>query len=238
MQSDTSPILEELEEQVKSQTIQQHSEVLDNLENLLNSYLKGFGQLGTFTLTDENQKEQVWLYLVSRAFNSLRWAFNLLQRGYYSQALTLTRSAYEDWLVCMDCRNNPETVEAILSAESYMPKFKAMSKRLEEPLRRGWDGDYGFLSTFAHPRHRAITVIVNPEFKNLRVGPDYDETMFMITSYYLGTAGLRLGMFLVLLTDLKSPEWAKEVFLPVLENTEACLERIYEESKRLLESVT
>ena len=193
------PSLEELETKVRGETRQRHGPVLECLEALLNCYLEGFRELDHFTSTEGNEREQVWVFLVTKSFNSMRWAFHLLQHGYYTQALTLIRTVWEDWLVCEDCVNRPDTVIATLGKGGRVPSFKKMADRMEEPLRSDWigesqgdEGTYGVLSTFAHPRARAIHVIRNPESGVIRLGPNYDERLFLYTSHVLINAGIRM----------------------------------------------
>ena len=185
MDSERLPNLDELEEKVKTHTILQHSEALTSVERLFNLYLAGFRRLGEFKKTNDNKREQVWLFLTTRAFNSLCCAYHLLEEGYYSQSMILIRAALEDWLICEDCKTKSQTVEALLDREKCVPRFKDMANRLPEPLKAEWngmggeDGIYGFLSTFAHPRRRAVVVTVDPESNVLRVGPTYDEDLFL-----------------------------------------------------------
>lgn len=86
----------------------------------------------------------------------------MLQNGYYSQSMMLTKSAFEDWLVCEDSKSQPGTITALLDRKGRFPSPSKMAKRLEEPLKGEWiglpgvDGTYGLLSTFTHPRYQGV----------------------------------------------------------------------------------
>ena len=184
--TDTSPgsrkNLDELEAEVQTSTIERHQDVVAGVEQLLNCYLEGLTNIGQFTITEENQRELVWFFIESRSVNSMRWGFELMTRGYYVQSITLIRLVYEDWLVCWDCIDHPNTVKAILAGNTRMPTFSDMADRLKEPHLSLWKGEtqevegtYGLLSTFAHPRHRALMVQRDPDSQSLRLGPLYDQ---------------------------------------------------------------
>ena len=193
--------LQEMETEIRSSTIAKHREVVDCIENILDAYLNRFGRLGSFVTGDANRMELVWLFLSSRAFNSLRKAYDLALESYYSQAITLVRSALEDWLACQDCSLNADTVDALLDGDKPVDRPRQMVDRLPEELKNIWrgidgqEGLYGLLSTLAHPRSRAIRFAYEPEDKTLRLGPVYEETLFIFTAYPLILVARRMMEF-------------------------------------------
>ena len=98
--------LEGYELKVKNTTITDKKAERDIIENLLNQYLAGFRVLGEFKAGEVQRLELAWLLLVVRGFKSLRCAYDLLQKGYYSQAVILIRAAEEDYLTCRHCEIN------------------------------------------------------------------------------------------------------------------------------------
>ena len=204
MVSQRGPNIDELEQQVRAHTREQHRGLLGAVEGLLNAYLAVFRESGEFHPTDDNRNEQVWLLLTARSFNSLRWAYELVSMGYYTQAMVLTRCVFEDWLVCMDVVNHETTVSAILEAGGRLPRFAEMAQRSLPPELLAWwqgDGDndqsvYGLLSTFAHPRYRALASQLVQSSNTLRVGPAYDEDLFLVSFHYMATAARRMTEFL------------------------------------------
>ena len=204
MVSKRSPNVDELEQQVRAHTTEEHRDLLAAVENLLNAYLAVIRESGPFHPTDENRKEQVWLLLTARSFNSMRWAYELVSTGYYTQAMVLTRCVFEDWLVCMDAVNHETTVSAILKAGVRLPSFSDMAQRSLPPeLLAWWQGEgnndqsvYGLLSTFAHPRYRSLASQLVRSTNTLRVGPAYEEDLFLVSFHYLATAARRMTEFL------------------------------------------
>jgi hypothetical protein len=233
--------LGELEEQTRTQTRGLEQKVLAAIEQMLDLYLSGFQQIGKFTRTDNNRLEQVWVFLTIRAFNSMRWAYYLLESGYFSQSMMLTRTAFEDWLVSMDCIEHSETVEAILGEKGRVPKFSTMANRLEKPLKKEWkdiegdDGVYGLLSTFSHPRYRAIAVLLDPKSKVFRVGPAYDDDLFLVASNYLLLGLIRMMEFLARLVDPIEPNWTQAA-KPILDQSQVCRGEVLARAKARLEA--
>jgi len=117
MSTEKGPSAEEAEVQVKATTVAKHGQELALVEKLLNAYLAGFNKLGKFTLSENNESEYAWLLLTTRSFNSLRCAFDLLKKGYYSQAIMLIRSVFEDWYTAKDCETNSKTRNALLRGD-------------------------------------------------------------------------------------------------------------------------
>ena len=234
------PNLDELEVRVKSEITSRESLVLGVMEDLLNQHLAGFRQIGSFTLTADNQPEEVWVLLTNRAFNSLRWGYHLLQTGYYSQAMMLTRAAFEDWLVCEDAKGHPKTRAALLDRVGRVPNPSVMAARLEKPLREEWkgvvgdDGIYGLLSTFAHPRYRAVAVLVDSETHNLRLGPSWDEDLFIVTANYLLLALIRMMEFVIRVVP-KDTAWLQELKLS-MDRAHQCRDELIARAKQRMET--
>lgn len=206
------PTLDQREEQVRVESLRLEPPTLGAIELLLNNYLTGFGEFGRFTRTDFNRREQVWLLLTLRTFHSLRWAYHLLMTGYYSQSLTLIRTAAEDWLYCEDSKEHEETIRFLLDHEGNTPQFKTMSDRLGSDLKEAWqgppgeEGSYSLLSSFSHPNYRGMAVLFDQEKQMLRVGPCYDESMFLVAANYLIFRLIKSVEFLGRLVSSASPQ--------------------------------
>lgn len=240
------PYLDELEQQVRTHTIERERATLIVIEQLLNLYLAGFGLLGQFKKTDNNRPEQVWVLLTSRAFSSMRWAYHLLQCGYYSQSLILTRAVWEDWLVCFDCIEHSDTAVALLDGDTpwtykYIRekslRFSDMADRLPELLKQQWqghgggDGVYGALSTFSHPRHHALAAAVSRASNTLRVKPDYDRDLFLVSSYTLLQGAVRMMEFLVRLLPPDTTDWQVQCSR-LIERAHTCLNALNSRATR------
>ena len=114
-----------------------------------------------------------------------------------------------------------------------------MAARLEEPLKtewidiRGQEVLYGFLSTFSHPRRRAISILLDPERKELGLGPTYDYNLFIVTADYLLNAAIRVIEFLYGLVAPIAPEWEPETE-PVLGQAQECRKKLMATAQALL----
>jgi hypothetical protein len=87
------------EERVRQRAYSEHKPELDRLDRLFNALLDGFNRLPrTLAFGPSERYLSILLRLATRSINSLLSARLLLERGYFSQALTL-RSAAEDWIM-------------------------------------------------------------------------------------------------------------------------------------------
>ena len=229
------PNLDELEAQVQGDIESKEPRVLVAIEEMLNRHLDGFQLLGSFTPTYDNRLEFVWMLLWNRSFNSMRWAFHLLKTGYYSQSLMLTRGAFEDWLVCEDCKSHPETRETLLNDSGRLPRFQVLADRLEEPLKNDWNGTYGLLSSLSHPRHLALAVLLDPETNTLRLGPCWDESLFIVSANYLLLALIRMVEFMMALVSADEKEWGLTKLKPSLDEAIDCANWLLSRAESLQE---
>ncbi len=228
MVGETWPSLGEFEIRVKKTTIANKKAELDAVENILNQYLAGFRGLHQFKTGEVQRLELAWLLLVVRAFDSLRCAYDLLQKGYYSQAVILIRAAEEDYLTCRHCEINQETVEALLAGKSRVSRFSKMAEDISPEFRKHWDINYGQLSEIAHPRQLAMGMTANWEESRINLGADYIENHFIATCHALLRSAVGMIEFLRKLLGYNAPKWEKES-LPAFQEACAYVERISKE---------
>lgn len=213
--------LEETESDVIGKTSGMHQRELHIIERLLNAYLAGFEVIGSFTRTKDNDLQYAWFKLVTRSFNSMRCAYILLERGYYTQALSLLRSVDEDWLIAKDCGKNSPTLDALLNDKGQLGKgdltFGKMAER--EGIKPLWDSGYGHLSLFVHPRPLSLRVLVDPGTKTLRLGASYDRVLFLYCCEVLIRNALRMTEYMVSLLGSKAADWQKQTWPIVQEAT-------------------
>ena len=220
---------------VRRQTWQRESEVLRTIQEGIDLHFSLFQHPRWPTPTDDNRVERVWLNLTTSGFHSLRIATYALESGYYSQCFALTRAALEDWLTAYDCISNPGTVKALDGSEGRIPTFIDMAARLPEKLKILWkatnepEGTYGFLSTFAHPRTRALQATSN-ESGTVLIVPEYIEIRFALAAKLLLQTALLLLEFVERLADyLATPasnEWKGETLNAVQPRCFALLESL------------
>lgn len=212
--------LVEFETNVKKTTSASKKAELDTVENLLNQYLAGFRLLHEFKTGKVQRLELAWLLLVVRGFNSLRCAYDLVQKGYYSEAVIMIRSADEDYLTCRHCEINQETVDALLDGKSRISKFRKMAKDISPEFCKSWDANYGQLSEIAHPRQLAMGMTAKWDENRLNLGGDYIENHFIATCHALLRSAVGMVEFLSKLLGDSFPQWEKES-LPAFQ--EACV---------------
>ena len=212
--------LVEFETNVKKTTSASKKAELDTVENLLNQYLAGFRLLHEFKTGKVQRLELAWLLLVVRGFNSLRCAYDLVQKGYYSEAVIMIRSADEDYLTCRHCEIKQETVDALLDGKSRISKFRKMAKDISPEFCKSWDANYGQLSEIAQPRQLAMGMTAKWDENRLNLGGDYIENHFIATCHALLRSAVGMVEFLSKLLGDSFPQWEKES-LPAFQ--EACV---------------
>ena len=209
---------------VRLKAWEEEREVLQTIGEGIDLHFALFRHPWKLAMNENNRREQVWLGLTTSGFRSLRIAVYALESGYYTQCFILTRAALEHWLTAHDCIGNPETVDALLGLQGRVPRFSTMAERLPENLKALWkdvndpEGTYGFLSTFAHPRSRALEATSN-EAGTVLIVPEYDEMRFALAARFLLQAVLLLFDYVERLADyLATPasvEWKSLSLEPV-----------------------
>lgn len=136
----------------------------------------------------EDEATLVRLALCTRHFNSLRWALELLAKGYLQQSLALVRMALEDWAAAkyLGIRPNEadlfiEMAENPFKRNPKMPGFAQMLNVIGgEPKARASEV-YDFLSTHTHPRPAGVSAAFHRDEEGiwLHVGPHYDREDFL-----------------------------------------------------------
>lgn len=222
--------LEELEAQVVANTEAKNGAEIELAEKLLNHYLTGFTRLGKFTLDTSNEREYAWFYLATRSFSSLRCAFDVLERGYYSQAAMLTRSVLEDWLTAMDAEKNRKTVEAVIKGEYEFGKgelsYSEMVKHWQKFPESGNIAQLA-LSTIASSRRLIPGTTISPDKKYLMLG-QYDGRLFHAAYQAFLVAAIRMLEVMRRLVGSSATDW----WLPTQSTIDAANAEIARLSKK------
>ena len=171
---------------------ERHAREFSAVEAALDDILRGLFDFGSQKLKPDDRLESARLFLATRSFNSLRTAVQVLERGYYQQAMTLVRMAKEDQLVALDSESNPAALSALLDDKDKIGRgdfsLGKMAERVSAKTKEVWDDDYGMLSRYgAHPRRGSLEELVEigPDGKMiLRPGSHYDETWVGVVLYY------------------------------------------------------
>lgn len=231
MTEEKLPSLESIEVKVKDHTKTKKRHELSLVENLLNCYLAGFRVLHEFKTGEVSRLELAWLLLLVRSFSSLRCAYDLLQKGYYGQAVMLIRSAEEDYLTCRHCEINEGTIDALLDGKGKFKRFSEMARDISTDFQKNWQINYGQLSEIAHPRQLAMAMVANWKEGEFNLGADYNENHFTATCHALLRSAVGMTEFLVKLLGENALEWQKASSSAFQEAT-GYVKRISEEAKR------
>ena len=171
---------------------ERHAREFSAVEAALDDILRGLSDYGSRRGKPDNRLESARLFLTTRSFNSLRTAAQVLERGYYQQAMALVRMAMEDQMVALDSESHPATLSALLDDDSKLGKrdlaLGKMAERVSAKTKDAWHDDYGMLSHYgAHPRRGSMEELVEVGSDGrivLRPGSHYDETWVNVVLYY------------------------------------------------------
>ncbi len=181
--------IEKIEGEVSRTIRTNHTRELKVVDTALDQILLGLNDFGSRKERPDNRLESARLFLGTRSWNSLRSAVQMLERGYYQQAMTLVRMAKENQLVALDAENHPQTLVALLCGKGRIDRFGKMAKRVSAKAKEVWDDDYGRLSSFgAHPRIESMQGLVSTDPSGdftLQVGGHYDVIWVNVLLYDL-----------------------------------------------------
>ena len=172
---------------------ERHTRQFRAAEAALDHVLRGLSDFASRKGKPDNRLESASLFLATRSYNSLRTALQVLERGYYQQAMALVRMAQEDQLIALDAENYPKTLSALLDGDGKLGRgdlaLTEMAKRVSPMVKDAWDHDYGALSMYgAHPRVGSLQGLVTVgtgEHLVLRSGGHYDEMWVNIVLYFM-----------------------------------------------------
>lgn len=210
MSQNKSPSLEELEAEVRALTFKKHKGEIALMVGLMQLYIDGFNLIDSFVVTEDNDIQQAWLRLLTHAFRSMRSALMTMHIGYYGEALSLLRIATEDWFAAEHCEKNSTTLTALLHDEGLKLNWENMAQNIGA-LKIVYEGDYHYLSRFTHVCKLSLAVLIDPERKELRITPIYDELLFLsCCEMFFRTASRIAAIMLKFLkkqVEFKSDSW-------------------------------
>ena len=140
-----------------------------------------FGAISRF---DQDNQLVASLYLLNAmTFNSLRAAILVLKRGYYAQAIGLTRAAMETNFYAQHIEEYPEPLNLLLGDEiGTGPMTLNNMKPRSNPENKGWWDRYGNLSEMGvHLRSDALRLIYRGD--SIIVG-GYNDSYFLLGTLY------------------------------------------------------
>ena len=178
------PTHNQFESNVLAETTRKHSEEIEIMRGLINTYIDGFNLINSFTHEEgKNDVEYVSIHLVMHSLHSMWCAIRLMLRGYYAQTMALLRMAIEDWFICGDCKLNQKALDAVLYGKYRIPSmkecltFKQMAIRMNALLV--YEQDYAHASKFSHPSSLGMAILRDEETNLMRIAPTYEDIIFL-----------------------------------------------------------
>jgi len=130
--------------------------------------------------------------LLSQNFATLKCAVDIALRGYYTQAMNLLRSVYENWVAFHYLSKHPDKANCWLrsSRKKKPPSHSTMLKELDEDLgklknnMRGW---YSTLCRFAHTDAVGVLPQISndlaPNETSINFVSAYKDDLFRASAY-------------------------------------------------------
>ena len=220
---------------------ERHAREFSAVEAALDDILRGLSAFGSQKQKPDSRLESARLFLATRSFNSLRTAAQMLERGYYQQAMALVRMAKEDQMVALDSESNPSTLSALLDDDGKLGRrdlaLGKMAERVSAKTKEAWDDDYGMLSRYgAHPRRGSLEelVEVGPDGQIvLRPGSHYDETWVYVVLYYTLRELVQVFATVAKITALAGIDWVTSS-LPTLKELDLLWRQIDDRAREQL----
>jgi len=168
---------EDRERAVHRQAWQYHSDEIGLADDLLSHLMHGFRELEAVQSPDDAQ--ELTLTLVGGAANFLRSAHNLALDGYYVQALSLARNAYEYWLAGAWLSSSPQDAAKLKEESADWPTPSDMKESLaqdasDDSVAPAEEGIYDHLSRFTYPSSASVSGALDSK-GTLRSGPFYQR---------------------------------------------------------------
>ena len=220
---------------------ERHAREFNAVETALDDILRGLSDFGSQKVKPDSRLESARLFLATRSFNSLRTAAQVLERGYYQQAMALVRMAKEDQMVALDSEDNPATLSALFDDEGKIGRgdltLGKMAERASRKTKEVWDDDYGMLSRYgAHPRTGSIRGLIEVRSDGRRVlrpGGYDDEVWVRAALYHMLRELVHVIATVAKVTALAGIDWGTGA-IPTLKELDFLWRRIDERAREQL----
>jgi hypothetical protein len=208
---------EDRESAVHRQAWQYHSDEIALADDLLSHLMLGFRELEGVKSPDDAQ--ELTLLLVAGAANFLRSAHNLALDGYYVQALSLVRNAYEHWLAGAWLNCVPQDAAKLREENSDWPTPPRMREALaaalaqdaseDEGLEPALEGMHDHLGRFTHPSFASVCGALDSK-GTLRSGPFFQrQRLLAFLELAYRTATLLHRLLEQSFPSLRGSEWSR-----------------------------
>lgn len=196
----------EHEKQISERTQAENPTEVGLCERFLNHLGDGFNRIER-PLTYEEPKGTI-LLLTTMGYNSLRWAWELLLKGYYTQANALSRTGWECWLNGTYLLLYPEELERWRDFASR-PKPKEMRRLVAgrwaelglgkvDEFQTSMDRWYSDYSEYVHPSDKALKALVARRNSGwwLYLGGEHDVELLVESTQMLCYAAMIVSILL------------------------------------------
>jgi hypothetical protein len=208
---------EDREHAVHRQAWQYHSDEVTLADDLLSHLMRAFRELEAVESRDHAQ--ELTLLLVGGAANFLRSAHNLALDGYYVQALSLARNAYEYWLAGTWLNANPQDAAGLREEGADWPTPSRMREALAAALAHDASEHerpepalgriYHDLSRFTHPSAASVSGALDSK-GTLRSGPFYQrQRLLAFLGLAYDTATLLHRLLEQSFPSLRDSDWSR-----------------------------
>ncbi len=191
----------------------------------LDTVLDGFTTLGGEMEWDDERRGNT-LLLATLAYNSLRWAFELMLKAYYAQSVALSRTAWEAWLNAAylqlfpersiedwrDVKKRPRPGEM---RELVAARSAAIAQVDGVTFQAGLDQLYSRYCEYSHPTGHSLRILISEKGGNpsLALGGEYAEVLVLESTDMLCNAAVLVAtLFAYILSDASSYMARREVF--------------------------
>ena len=220
---------------------ERHAREIRAAESALDEVLRGLSDFGSQKQHLDSDIEAARFFLTTRSFNSVRTALQVLERGYYQQAMALVRMAMEDQLVAQDLESHPPTLDALFYGKGTISSGELtlgkMAERVSSKAKVAWHDDYGGLSKFGtHPRVESMQGLIITDSDGratLRAGGHYDEVWINFVLYHLFRELVQMFATVGKLTTFAGIDWFTSA-MPTLEEINSLWRQIDEQARREL----
>ena len=180
---------EQADASVRATTFLQSSRIVELMHSVLGHYYDAFGQT---VMSEAGEAVVVQMSLASQNLNTLRVAIDAAEKGYYIQALSLTRLIHENWLAHWYLVHFPHEARLWLNMVSNKrpPMMSEMRKKMKHPepdAESKLRDIYAVLCRFAHTDPTGVISKLNVEHDrvDIGIGTEFDANDFSASAYLI-----------------------------------------------------
>ena len=213
--------IDEREEAAKGKFLREFGDQYNLALSALSALDDGLSLLDGQRLSDPAARVQAWLAVGHR--NALSGALSVMSRGYFREAATLIRAAFEDWGTQKYLARHPEKalayaeidVTAPFRPKRGLPSFADIWKKLEGEGPEQAPRVYAWLCSHTHPSPTGLRSTYRRDAQGfwIHLSPSFDTGLTrQALAYWFQVAQLQLRAtqeLQLLVLGSSDPEWSK-----------------------------